>query len=330
MNPGMQTPLRILVPITPAVPFARLLRRAAWLARRCAAQLVLLQVGTPAWSIDDQLADDLAVTRLALPGDALHQILATARNQAVDLIMMAPHDKWRAQTPVQSERDFLSFARQSVIARVIEAARCPVWIDAGRDSPENAIARPLCHLTLQAHSAGILAQAGAFARRLDAPLTVAHATFSTDIHAPGRASPAAGLWQESFANTAAEKFARLQDQARTDAALLVENGETLEVLDHLVRRTGADLLMVGHWPQSERWRRSFESDEDSDVLRLIHYSRVPVLAFRAADRPGHGRDAAPNARQRLLRDALIALPLMLIFIALVLLAFTKTHPSLLR
>ena len=313
----------ILVPITQVVPFGQILLQAAWLARRWGSQLILLNVGSRVWEIADQLPDDIAVIRLAVPGDAVHKIVATAQEYGVDLIMMATHEKWRIGNGSKAERDFLSFVRQSVVARVIDAAPCPVWADVAQNMADNAFHKPLCYLDLRARSAGTLAQAHFFATAMGAKLTVAHATFRTQIYAPGGASPVAGMWKASFAQTATEKFAQLQREVGTDAEIVIENGEPLDVLPQLVDRAKADLLMIGHWARNQQW------DDESDVFRTIRYSRTPVLVFKDVPSAAPRQDPVLDARRRLVRNMVILLPACIFLIAIVILTLAKNYPTLL-
>jgi nucleotide-binding universal stress UspA family protein len=218
---------KILLPIDPAAPFERVAAQAIWLAKRYGAELLLLRAGSSGWDVDDGVPDCIAVTRLAVPGEPIQVIAATARLHNIDLIMMATHEKWRLGDGVEGEIAFFSFLRNSVVAQIIEKAACPVWVDTGQRMVHEAVHRPLCYLDLGSHSAGILEKAGSFAATLGTPLTAGHATFSTEIHAPGGASPAARMWQESFARTAREKFDALQRQVGTDANILIENGDPL-------------------------------------------------------------------------------------------------------
>ncbi len=313
---------KILVPINPAVRFERVVRQAIWLAMRCDAELLLLRVGSSAWDVDDGVPDGVTVTRLAVTGDPVREILAMARLHNVDLIMVATHEKWRLGEGMEAEIAFSSFLRQSVAARIIEKAGCPIWVDTGRSMTDAAVHTPLCYLDLGPRSADILAKAGAFAAAVGVKLTAGHATFSTEIHAPGRASPVAWMWHEAFARAATEKFSGLQRQAGTEAELLIENGDPVKVASRLVARAEADLLIVGHWPPSERWVRGDENHE-SDVHRMIRYAPVPVLVFKSGFPLAFQATDSPN---RLVANLVIALPLILILLAAMVIGFEKTHP----
>ena len=315
------------MPISPAVPFAGIVRQAIWLARRCEAQLLLLRVGVAAWDVDDGVPDDVAAARLAVPGEPVHQIAAAAQSHDIDLIMMATHEKWRLGNEAEGEGAFVSFSRQSVVARIIERTPCPVWVDTGQGPADAAFHRPLCYLELDAHSGSILAKAGSFAAAMGAPLAVAHATFSTEIHAPGGASPTARMWQESFARTATEKFEQLQRRAGTDAALMIANGEPLEVVQRLVGKAEADLLMVGRWAPSERWTRGRQGNSESDVYRVIRRSGVPVVVFKSEAPAPPPRDIAPSAQTRLVTNMIILVPMMLIVVVALAVGIAKSHPT---
>jgi nucleotide-binding universal stress UspA family protein len=323
---GFMAVKKILVPINPAVRFERVTSQAIWLAKRYGAELLLLRVGASTWDVDDRVPDRVAVTRLTMAGEPMREIAATARLHNVDLIMMATHEKWRQGSGVEGEIAFFSFLRQSVVAQTIDKAGCPVWVDTGQNMTDAAVHTPLCYLDLGSRSAGILAKAGSFSTAIGAPLTVGHATFSTEIHAPGGASPVAGMWHESFARTAAEKFAALQRQVETDATLLVENGDPLRVAPRLVARAEADLLIVGHWAPSERWARGGEGNDESDVYRMIRYARVPVLIFKP-EQSLASRGPSSGPHNRLIANLIIILPLILILMAAVAVGIGKTYPG---
>jgi len=316
---------RILLPLHPDVPFAGVVRQAVWLAERCGAQLLLLRVGAAAWDVADGVPDSVPVTRLAVAGEPVHQIAAVARAHDVDLIMLATHEKWRPDDGSEGENDFATFLRNSVVAGVLEAAPCAVWVDTGQGGA--GVHKPLCYLDLGPHSMATLARAGAFAAAIAAPLTVGHATFSTQIHAPGGASLTARAWQESFAQTAAEKFAQLQRQAGTDAPLLIENGAPLGTVPRLVARAGADLLILGHWPPSERWARGNRFNGDSDVCRLIQRAPVPVLVLRHEAPAVSRQEPVPGPRRRALVNLVILLPLVLILALAIVIGFGRTRPA---
>ncbi|MBV9550203.1 MAG: universal stress protein, partial [Alphaproteobacteria bacterium] len=160
-----------------------------------------------------------------------------------------------------------------------------------------------------------------------APLTIGHATFSTEIHAPGGASLSARMWQESFAATATEKFAQLQRQAGSDASLLIENGEPLKVLPRLLARAKADLLIAGHWATSERWGRGEAWNDESGICRMIRHARVPVLVFKSEIPPPVQPDPVPSAGRRLVTNLVILLPTILILVAALTIGVLKTRPA---
>ena len=130
---------RILLPLHPAIAFGRVVSQAVWLAERFGAHLLLLRVGVAAWDVDDGLGQNQIVTRLTVAGEPVHQIAAAVQTHGIDLIMMATHEKWRAGDGAEGESDFSSFSRHSVVARVIEAAHCPVWVDTGQSMAEAAV-----------------------------------------------------------------------------------------------------------------------------------------------------------------------------------------------
>ncbi len=137
---------KILVPVVFAETSRHVVLQAAWLARRFHAEIILLHVVTPLSypagllesgqditardlhaRIVQQAQDDLdqalrleldgiPVTRLLLRGNPAHEIVKTARDQNVDLIVMS----------TRGEGFFYRFLLGSVTAKVLHEIQCPV------------------------------------------------------------------------------------------------------------------------------------------------------------------------------------------------------------
>ena len=149
---------KILVPVVFADTSRHVVRQAAWLARRFHAEIVLLHVVTPLSypagvlesgheitardlhahivqraqkDLDQALRpefDGIAVTRVLLRGDPAREIVKTARDQNVDLIVMSTHGYGA----------FYRFLLGSVTAKVLHESDCPVWTGAHLEEAPSA------------------------------------------------------------------------------------------------------------------------------------------------------------------------------------------------
>ena len=166
---------KILVPVAFTDTSRHIVQQAAWLARRFHAEIILLHV-VPSLSypagvlesgheitardlsahvvqraqkdLDQALLlefDGIAVTRVLLRGDPAREIVETARNQNVDLIVM----------PTHAHQGFYRLLLGSVTAKVLHETQCPVWTGAHLEegpAREFSIRHVLCSVELNGHS----------------------------------------------------------------------------------------------------------------------------------------------------------------------------------
>ena len=180
---------KILVPIDFPSSAPRVLDQAVYLARHLQAEIILLHV-LPAWVHPEGLPEEghelkeralwagtvkraqqdlhqvlqpepngVVVRRLLHTGHPAREILRTARDEAVDLIMMSTHH----------HGVLYRLLLGSVTAKVLHDSPCSVWIDPHMEtSParEFAIRNVLCAVDLTPHShhtvSGVLKIASAF------------------------------------------------------------------------------------------------------------------------------------------------------------------------
>ena len=286
---------KILVPVVLADTARHVVHQAAWLARRFHAEVILLHVVTPLGypagmlesgheitardlhahivqraqaDLDQALRpefDGIAVTRLLLRGDPAHEIVKTARDWNVDLIVMSTHGHGM----------FYRFLLGSVTAKVLHESHCPVWTGAHleEDPParEFSIRRVLCSVDLSAHNRHTASQAAEFAAALDATLTLVHITAGVEVWGPG-GSHVDPVLKETIAGFAAQEIAKLQRDVGTSADVIIESGNVPELLNRAAARTNADVLVIGHIPG-----RSHLGD-NGEGYGIIRESRIPVLS----------------------------------------------------
>jgi nucleotide-binding universal stress UspA family protein len=285
---------RILVPVLFADSSRQAARQAAWLARRFHAEIVLLHVVTPLSypagvlesghaitagdlqahivkraqeDLDEALLaelDGIAVTRLLLRGDPAHEIVKTARDREVDLIVMSP----------RGHGAFYRLLLGSVSAKVLHESHCPVWTGAHLEAApphEFSIRKVLCSVDLSGRSRHTVSLAAELAATADATLTLVHITAGVEIYGPG--GPHVDLaWKEKIVGFAATEIANLQQEVGTKAEVIIDSGNVPELLNRAAEQTEADVLVVGHSPG-----RSHLGD-NGEGYGIIRESHIPVLS----------------------------------------------------
>ena len=285
---------KILVPVVFTDTSQHVLHQAAWLARRFHAEMILLHVVTPlsypagmlesgheitardlhahiverAQKDLDQGSrpelDGIACTRVLLRGDPAREIVKTARDQNVDLIVMSTH----------GDGAFYRFLLGSVTAKVLHESHCPVWTGAHlEEAPTRdfSIRHVLCSVDLSPHSHHTASLAAEMAAAVDATLTLVHITSSVEFFGPG-GSHVDPVWKERIVAFAAKGIARLQQDLGTRAEVIIDSGNVPELLNRAAEQANADVLVVGHTP-----RRGHLGD-NGNGYEIIRQSRIPVLS----------------------------------------------------
>ncbi len=286
---------KILLPVVFADTSRHVVHQAAWLARRFHAEVILLHVVTPFGypagmlesgheitardlhahivqraqkDLDEALRpelDGIAVTRVLLRGDPAREIVETARDRNVDMIVMS----------TRGEGAFYRFLLGSVTAKVLHESHCSVWTGAHleEDPParEFSIRRVLCSVDLTPHSQHTASLAAEMAAAVDATLTLVHITAGVEIWGPG-GSHIDPVWKEEIVGFAAKEIAKLQQDVGTKAEVIIDSGNVPELLNRAAARTNADVLVIGHIPG-----RSHLGD-NGNGYGIIRASHIPVLS----------------------------------------------------
>jgi nucleotide-binding universal stress UspA family protein len=79
-------------------------------------------------------------------------------------------------------------------------------------------------------------------------------------------------WKEKIVGSAAEEIAKLQQAMGTNADVIIDSGNVLELLNRAAERTKADVLVIGHIPG-----RSHLGDNGNGYA-IIRESHIPVLS----------------------------------------------------
>jgi len=244
---------KILVPIILADTSRYVVGQGACLARHFHAEMILLHVVTPLdypagmlesgheitardlqmqivqraqKDLDEALLpelDGIEVKRLLLRGDPASEIVKTARDQSMDLIVMSTH----------GHGAFYRFLLGSVTAKVLHESHCPVWMGTHLEEVPNrefSIRHVLCAVDLSGHGRHTASVAAEFAAAVGAVLTLVHITASVETYGPGgpRVDP---VWKDTIVGFAAKEIAKLQQEAGTNAEVIIDSGNVPELLN---------------------------------------------------------------------------------------------------
>jgi nucleotide-binding universal stress UspA family protein len=208
--------------------------------------------------------DGIAVTRMLLRGDPAREIVETARDRSVDLIVMS----------TRGEGAFYRFLLGSATAKVLHETDRPVWTGAHLEDPPArafSIRHVLCSVDLSPHSNHTMSLAAELAAAVDATLTLVHITSSVEVWGPG-GSYVDPVWKERIVGYAAEEIAKLQQDVGTKAEVIIESGNVMEALNRVAAQTKADVLVIGHAPG----RRHL--GDNGNGYGIIRASQIPVLS----------------------------------------------------
>ena len=208
--------------------------------------------------------DGTSVTRVLLRGDPAHEIVKTARERNVDLIVIS----------TRGHGAFYRLLLGSVTAKVLHESHCPVWTGGHPDEAppgEFSIRHVLCSVDLSGRSRHTASLAAELAVAADATLTLVHVTDSVEVYGPGgpHVDPA---WKEMIVGFATKEIAKLQQEVGTNAEVIVDSGNVPELLNRAAEQSKADVLVVGHSPG-----RSHLGD-NGEGYGIIRESRIPVLS----------------------------------------------------
>ena len=288
---------KILLPVVFTDPFTDTSRhpvqQAAWLARRFQAEIILLHVVSPlsypygvlesghnitardlhaeavrrAQEDLDQTSppefDGITVTSVLLRGDPAGEIVETARDRNVDLIVMATH----------GHGALYRLLLGSVTAKVLHETQCLVWTSAHSEETTGpfSIRRVLCSVDLTLHNRHTLTRAAEMAAAVNADLTLVHITSSVESFGPG-GSHVNAEWKKTIVGIAEKEMGELQQAVGTTAQVVIDSGNVSQLLNRAAEQTKADVLVIGHKPG-----RSHLGD-NGEGYGIIRQARIPVLS----------------------------------------------------
>jgi nucleotide-binding universal stress UspA family protein len=208
--------------------------------------------------------EGIAVRRLLLRGEPAREIVQTARDENVDLIVMS----------TEGFGAIYRFLLGSVTAKVLHDSDRPMWIGAHTEkAPDTAFAirNVLCAIDLGHHSRNTVSRAAQLAAEFGAKLTLVHITTSVEIFGPGGSHVIPELKKE-LVNYATQEIAKIQKDAGTQAEVIIESGNAHKLLNEVAQRTNADLLVIGHLPAGGHL------GANGGGYSIIRESHIPVLS----------------------------------------------------
>jgi len=286
---------KILVPVVFHETSLRMVHQAAYLARHFHSEIILLHVVTPTeypagfFERGDEIKardlhaeivrraqeeldqafrselDGLAVKRLLRRGHPAHEIGQVARKENADMIVVSTH----------GYGPFYRLLLGSTMAKVLHETECAVWIGAHvEEAPaagEFAIRNVLCALDFDPHAGDVLSRAAQLAGEFGARLTLAHVTTSVEMYGPG-GSHVVPEFRDALVGSASKEIAKLQQQAGTNAEVIIESGNTPKLLRQAIEQTKADLLVIGHAPTRGHL------GANGNGYSIIRDAHIPVLS----------------------------------------------------
>ncbi len=209
--------------------------------------------------------DGIAVTRVLLRGDPAHEIVKTARDQNVDLIVMSTRGHGRVLPLSAGLSDSEGAARKPLPgldrrspgrgagARVLDPPR-PLLGGFEPSQPPHRVA----------------GRRDGRGRRRDAYARPHHDRRGESTAPADPTSTPRGRRRSSA--IAAAEIAKLQQDVGTKAEVIIDSGNVPQLLNRAAEQTKADVLVIGHSPG-----RSHLGD-NGNGYGIIRESHIPVLS----------------------------------------------------
>jgi nucleotide-binding universal stress UspA family protein len=209
--------------------------------------------------------DGIVVRRLMCRGDPAQEILRTAQAEEANLVAISTRGRGALYRLLLG----------SVAAKVLHKSACPVWSDAcGHGFPvrDFAIRNVLCAVDLTPHSRHTVSRAAELSADFGAKLTLVHITAGVDSYGPGGLHVDAA-WKESLVRFASEGITQLQQDAGTEAEVIIQCGKVQQLLKRAAEQSRADILVIGHMPADGHL------GQNGGGYAIIRDSPIPVLSL---------------------------------------------------
>lgn len=177
----------------------------------------------------------LTVNRVVVEGDPSSLIVEHAHEGKFSLLVM----------PTHGYGPFRRFILGSVTAKVLHDVECPVLTGVHmEEAPPELIhfGTVMCAIDLGDRSLEVLKWAADFAADFNATLKIVHAVPMLES---GQSQYFDPDWRVMLFNRAREQVEKVQQEAGTEAEMILESGDVAKVVDSAAKAAGADLLVIG-------------------------------------------------------------------------------------
>jgi len=209
---------------------------------------------------------DIPLSRQVVYGDPAHEIVEMAREDHIDLVVMATH----------GYGPFRRFLLGSVTAKVLHDVTCPVWtgphLEQAPEYQAIAFRRILCAIDLAEASRPVLEWAGRFACEFGAALDIVHVLPHTLIQLGGMYFDPE--WRGHAVAAVRDHIGRLQEETHTRGEVLIEFGDPPIAVSDVAASQKADLLVIGRGRQS-----GFTGRLRANAYAILRESPCPVVTI---------------------------------------------------
>lgn len=206
----------------------------------------------------------IEVNRVALLGEAAHEIVCWVRKHGTELVMMPSH----------GYGPFRRLLLGSVTAKVLHDSPCPVWTTAHTGSTPDlqhlGLKKIMCAIDNTEDSLNVMRFAASFAKDVGASLRLVNVVPGVEAW-PERQMDVE--FEEQLRENAIKRIQELEASANIDAPVCVAVGPIADCVAEEADRHGADLLVIGRGAIHETLGRL-----RTHVYGLIRLSPCPVLS----------------------------------------------------
>jgi nucleotide-binding universal stress UspA family protein len=203
------------------------------------------------------------VNRLMLEGNAAGQITAWAKENAVDLIIVATHGYGALE----------GLLLGSVTAKVLHAATCPVWTDSPVHprASHSAITKIVCALEVTSEDLPLLQFTKQLAQRVGASVKLVHSVPETESR---REEYFDSEFHKDLIASARVGIAALQEKAGTDFPLIISEAGIAKAIADTATGQEADLIVIGRGEAMKTFGRF-----RTHVHQITRHAPCPVLSY---------------------------------------------------
>jgi hypothetical protein len=181
---------------------------------------------------------------------------------------MGTDPKWHMESTWNADRIFQRFLLNSTVAKVVQDARCPVWLDNSSSASSMKISNLVCFLDLNRNCERLMQFASRIGEECGAQMVLFSSTVSTRIFAPGQPRNVVEL-QRYHIQMAESAIDQLQTRCSTSAEKIVATGDGVAALYKTLKEFSSPLVVVER--VSDRW------GDNHKIFEIIRHCKTPIL-----------------------------------------------------